>query len=971
MGYPSERDPLRAQPRRQPGRASASPTSRRSSGARRTCWCRAIARSRARSTRAPDRDEELGLGGRARPSTRSPRCTRTSRSTAAKRRRRLALRPHELRGRQHGASRAHLRRVRRPAPSLTVDPFAEVKNRIHLGVIEDLGRQIFNADVDRDTLKARVTGEIATRLAQETGIAREDRTTLAAEIADDILGHGPLERLLADETVTEIMVNGPHDIWIERKGKLSRRRCASATTSHLRRIINKMVAEVGRRIDESVPMVDARLPDGSRVNAVIPPLSLSGPLLTIRKFSKKRWDLDDLVAHGLAERGDRRLPAALHPGGAEHPRLRRHRHRQDDAAQRAVDGDPERRSHRHDRGLGRAAPQPATTSCGWSAGPSNVEGEGAVEIRDLVRNSLRMRPDRIIVGEVRGAEALDMLQAMNTGHDGSLCTAHANSARDALSRIETMVLMAGYDLPVRAIRQQVCSALDLIVHLERMMDGSRRVTTITEVQRMESDVIGLQPLFEFKIDSVTDKRSVVGVAAPDRPAPDVPRQVREARRQAARRPVPGAPTAIGAGADRAGGRAVGAAMRRSARRRRAARGCWRVRRSAGGRSGGAAELVAGRPAPTFPERSFRLTVPERRALTRRPAQGHRERRPRPRADADVGRRRPSAHDFGTVLADRHEQEHARRAPIREAMERRAAARQASAPATSSSASSLFNGKTEGPARARRATQTAIDAGAGAGAVPRARRRRSSTPSTQALDLLAQAKITAGSIVVLSDGADTGSVATASAVAPRAPQGERQDLHRRPALRLVRRERAQGPRRRPAAAATSPAESVDESRPHLPRPRRAARQRVPHPLPLVARPGREVTVAVRVDGVDGLATTHLPRAGRRVVRARRGQLLDVDARHPLTTALLCALLLALALAILLGARYRGPDVRERVGGFVSTLGRAAARQRGHRRRARSRAGRRRALARADAVVGQLQGGRARSRASRPTRSGSSS
>ncbi len=280
-------------------------------------------------------------------------------------------------------------------------------------------------------------------------------------------------------------------------------------TSHLRRIINKMVAEVGRRIDESMPMVDARLPDGSRVNAVIPPLSLSGPLVTIRKFSKERWDLDDLVrmeslsvetvdflkrcvqaelnilVSGGTGTGKTTLLNALSTAIPDGDRII------------TIEDSAELRlNQRHVLRL--------------ECRPSNVEGEGEVEIRDLVRNALRMRPDRIVVGEVRGAEALDMLQAMNTGHDGSLCTAHANSPRDALARIETMVLMAGYDLPLRAVRQQVCAALDLIVHLERIMDGSRRVTAITEVQRMESEVIGLQPLFEFKIDSVNDRRKVVG-----------------------------------------------------------------------------------------------------------------------------------------------------------------------------------------------------------------------------------------------------------------------------------------------------------------------------------------------------------------------------------------------------------------------------------------------------------------------------
>jgi len=394
-------------------------------------------------------------------------------------------------------------------PLETIDPFAEIKDRIHLSIIEDLGRQIFNANVDPASLKSQVAAEISTRLAQEGGLARDDRVQLATDIADDILGHGPLERLLADDTVTEIMVNGPSDIWIERKGRLQQTSVRFSDESHLRRIINKMVATVGRRIDESVPMVDARLPDGSRVNAVIPPLSLTGPLVTIRKFSKQRWDLDDLIrmqslsvetAEFLQLCIQARLNILVSGGtGTGKTTLLNAMSTaipDDDRIITIEDSAELRLNQRHVLRL--------------ECRPSNVEGEGAVEIRDLVRNSLRMRPDRIIVGEVRGAEALDMLQAMNTGHDGSLCTAHANSPRDALARIETMVLMAGYDLPLRAIRQQVCSALDLIVQLERMVDGSRRVTAITEVQRMESEVIGLQPLFEFKVDAISDKRALVG-----------------------------------------------------------------------------------------------------------------------------------------------------------------------------------------------------------------------------------------------------------------------------------------------------------------------------------------------------------------------------------------------------------------------------------------------------------------------------
>jgi pilus assembly protein CpaF len=393
------------------------------------------------------------------------------------------------------------------------DPFAEVKNRIHFAVIGDLGPQLFNVTMDPVALRDRVTAEIRNHLGRETGISRDDRDGLTAEIADDILGHGPLERLLADDSVTEVMVNGPYDVWVERQGRLYETNVRFIDNSHLRRIINKMVAQVGRRIDESSPMVDARLPDGSRVNAVIPPLSLSGPLVTIRKFSRKRLDLNDMIRLGtlstetieflqrcvLAElnilisggtgSGKTTLLNALSAAIPESDRIVTI----EDAAELRL-------NQRHVLRL--------------EARPKNIEGEGEIAIRDLVRNSLRMRPDRIIVGEVRGAEALDMLQAMNTGHDGSLSTVHANSPRDSLSRVETMVLMAGFDLPVRAIRQQVASALDLIVHLERLEDGGRRVTCITEVQRMESDVITLQDLYTYKVDEVTNDRVVIGNLRP-------------------------------------------------------------------------------------------------------------------------------------------------------------------------------------------------------------------------------------------------------------------------------------------------------------------------------------------------------------------------------------------------------------------------------------------------------------------------
>jgi pilus assembly protein CpaF len=389
------------------------------------------------------------------------------------------------------------------------DPFAEVKNRIHLGVIEDLGRQIFTTGIDGPGLRPTVVEEIRRRLEQEAGIAREDRERLVEELTDDIMGHGPLERLLADDTVSEIMVNAPNDVWIEREGILHKTTVRFSDESQLRRIINKMVAEVGRRIDEAQPMVDARLPDGSRINAVIPPLSLSGALLTIRKFGAERLDIDALVRLGTLtpETADllrrcvkARLNMLISGGtGTGKTTLLNALSAAIPESERIVtieDAAELRLAQRHVLRL--------------ECRPKNIEGEGEVAIRDLLRNTLRMRPDRIVVGEVRGAETLDMLQAMNTGHDGSLSTVHANSPRDALARVETMVLMAGYDLPLRAIRQQVAAALDLIIQLERVHDGSRKVMAITEVQRMESDVVTLQELYRFHVDAVASDRAVVG-----------------------------------------------------------------------------------------------------------------------------------------------------------------------------------------------------------------------------------------------------------------------------------------------------------------------------------------------------------------------------------------------------------------------------------------------------------------------------
>jgi pilus assembly protein CpaF len=383
--------------------------------------------------------------------------------------------------------------------SVQGDSFVELKDRIHLAVISDLGPRLYNEALSQGALREVVLADVRNRLAQERGLATADRERLVQEIANDTLGHGPIEPLLQDDSVTEVMVNGPSDVWVERAGKLERTGARFTDEHHLRRIINKIVAQVGRRVDESSPMVDARLPDGSRVNAVLPPLSLAGPLLTIRKFSKKRWNLTDLVGiNSLPMQAKEFLETAIEAElnilisggtGSGKTTLLNAMSSAIPEGERIVtieDAAELRLNQAHVLRL--------------EARPKNIEGQGEIAIRELVRNALRMRPDRIIVGEVRGSEALDMLQAMNTGHDGSLSTCHANSPRDAISRVESMVLMAGVDFPMRAVRQQISRALDLIVQIERFSDGARKITSVTEVQRMEGDTVTLQDIFEYRID---------------------------------------------------------------------------------------------------------------------------------------------------------------------------------------------------------------------------------------------------------------------------------------------------------------------------------------------------------------------------------------------------------------------------------------------------------------------------------------
>jgi pilus assembly protein CpaF len=378
-----------------------------------------------------------------------------------------------------------------------VDPYAELKTRIHHACIAKLGPELFKKETTED-LSERVLRAVTEQLALDrTPLTREERRQITREITDDILGYGPLEPLLRDDSITEVMVNDFDRIYIERAGKIERTQVAFVDNAHLLRIIDKIVSQIGRRIDESSPMVDARLPDGSRVNAIIPPLSLKGPTLTIRKFSRDPYTMDDLIAFGSISAKAAQFLAAcvkgklniLISGGTGTGKTTTL-----NATSAFIPGD-ERIVTIEDAAELQMQQEHVIT---LESRPPNIEGQGEVKIRELVRNALRMRPDRIIVGEVRGAETLDMLQAMNTGHEGSLTTIHANSPRDALSRLETLVLTAGVDLPLRAIREQIASAFDLLVQISRLVDGSRRVTHVTEVLRMESDVITLQDVFIAK-----------------------------------------------------------------------------------------------------------------------------------------------------------------------------------------------------------------------------------------------------------------------------------------------------------------------------------------------------------------------------------------------------------------------------------------------------------------------------------------
>ncbi len=380
--------------------------------------------------------------------------------------------------------------------SATPDGLGEFKSKVHDALFKRLGTRLFEA-TNEEQMQSLVVTEIASLMdSSDSALSAEERQLLVRDIARDVMGLGPVEQFLDDRTVTEVMVNGSDNIYVERGGVLERTAARFISEEHLRRVIERIVSSVGRRIDESSPMVDARLPDGSRVNVIVPPLSLDGPILTIRKFAKDPFQVHDLVEMGtLTEHVASLLAATVEGGlnvlvsggtGTGKTTLLNVLSSFVPHDERIVTIEDAVELQLHQQHVVRL-----------EARPPNSEGVGQIAIRDLVRNSLRMRPDRIIVGEVRGPEALDMLQAMNTGHDGSLTTVHANGPRDALARIETMVLMAGFDLPSRAIREQIASALNLIIQIERLRDGSRRVSHLTEVVGMEGEVITLQDIYKF------------------------------------------------------------------------------------------------------------------------------------------------------------------------------------------------------------------------------------------------------------------------------------------------------------------------------------------------------------------------------------------------------------------------------------------------------------------------------------------
>jgi pilus assembly protein CpaF len=384
------------------------------------------------------------------------------------------------------------------------DRIAEIRTRVQERLVEVLGPRLYDASMSDTELEGLVHQRLRELLdEEEPGLSAQEKLLIVRQIGDSVLGLGPLEPSVRDPEVTEIMVNGWDSIYVERAGKIYWTGAKFHDDSQLRRTIDKIVGKVGRRIDESSPYADARLPDGSRVNAIIPPLSIDGPALTVRKFSADPYGADDLVSFGTMTpqtvalldacvRGRLNMLVSGGTGAGKTTTLN---------VLSSFLPDDERIITIEDAAELRLQ-QPHVVRLEYR--PPNIEGRGEVTIRDLVRNALRMRPDRIVVGEVRGGEALDMMQAMNTGHDGSISTIHSNSPRDALARLETMAMMSGMELGIRAIREQVASALDVIVHQSRMKDGTRRITHVTEIVGMEGDIITLQDLFLFDYSAGID-----------------------------------------------------------------------------------------------------------------------------------------------------------------------------------------------------------------------------------------------------------------------------------------------------------------------------------------------------------------------------------------------------------------------------------------------------------------------------------
>lgn len=397
------------------------------------------------------------------------------------------------------------------------DPLKNIKKLVH----EQLLQEVDSADLDRSDepeiqirLKNKIEEIVGFVLDHEFPAATgNERTGIINEICDEVLGFGPINSLIMDPTVSEIMVNGPYQVYVERRGRLEIADVKFRDNQQVLHVIEKIVAPIGRRIDEASPMVDARLPDGSRVNAIIPPLALNGPTITIRKFAKEPFTIKNLIGFGtltpeMADFLEACVKVKLNivvSGGTGSGKT---------TTLNVLSSfiPPDERIITIEDAAELQLRQEHVVS--METRPANIEGKGAVTMRDLVKNALRMRPDRIVVGEVRGGEALDMLQAMNTGHDGSLTTGHANSPRDMLTRLETMVLMAGMELPAKAIREQIASAVDLIVQQSRLKDGSRKITYITEVQGMEGEVITLQDIFIFEQTGVDETGRILGRLKP-------------------------------------------------------------------------------------------------------------------------------------------------------------------------------------------------------------------------------------------------------------------------------------------------------------------------------------------------------------------------------------------------------------------------------------------------------------------------